>query len=87
MDNENCIPNVILLRCKEKNEITKFSGKWVNPEKIIVCEVTHTEKDGCHVFLIYRSHLQVLRYEYTTQEQQQHSGKYKRTVGRFLEMQ
>ena len=35
----------------EKNKnILNFVGKWMELENIILNEVTHTQKDSCHMF-------------------------------------
>ena len=34
----------------EKNDILKFSGKWMELENIILNEVTQTQKDDYHVY-------------------------------------
>lgn len=33
-----------------KNGIMSFAGKWVEPEKIILCEIIQTRKEKCHMF-------------------------------------
>ena len=34
----------------EKNGILKFAGKWMDLEKIILSEVTQTQKDNYHIY-------------------------------------
>lgn len=51
-----------------KNEILKFTGKWVVLEKIILREATQAKKDKHKMFaLICDFSLQIFRYVYTTQ--------------------
>lgn len=49
MDNENVIIYTIgYYLMVKKNKITKFPGKWMEPEIIILNEVT--QKDKCFMF-------------------------------------
>lgn len=38
----------------KKNEIIKFAGKWTYPEKIMLNEVTQTQKDKCYMICLPR---------------------------------
>lgn len=38
------IQNGILFNCKKKNEVTTFSGKWIDVEKSVLSEVTDPER-------------------------------------------
>ena len=47
--------NRILLSCKNRNEIMPFAATWMEPEIIMLSEISHKEKNKCHVIsLIYR---------------------------------
>ena len=46
MDKENVhLHNEILLSSKKINDHMKFAGKWTELERIILSEVTQTQKD------------------------------------------
>ena len=47
--------NRILLSCKKRNEIMPFAATWMELEIIMLSEISHKEKNKCHVIsLIYR---------------------------------
>ena len=46
MDKENVVHlHNEALNSREKNDILKFAGKWMDLENIILSEVTQTQKD------------------------------------------
>lgn len=50
----------------EKNELMILEGKWMEVEKIILSEVTESQKGKCHMLSPIRdSWLQVFRGEHT----------------------
>ena len=44
-----CIYNGILLSHNLKNEVLLFGTAWMNPEAIMLCEISQTEKDKYHI--------------------------------------
>jgi hypothetical protein len=34
----------------QKNEYMSVVGKWIEPVIIMLSEITHSQKDKCHVF-------------------------------------
>ena len=46
------IYNRILLSNKKKNEIMPFAAIWIDLEKVILSEVSQTEKDKYYISLI-----------------------------------
>lgn len=55
MNNKNVvyIPYQMLFSCKKKSEITKSAGKWMDLEKIMLREVTQTQKRQTFSLLSY----------------------------------
>jgi hypothetical protein len=47
MGKENMVHlyNRALHSCLKKNNVMKFAGKWMELEKIILCEIAQTQKD------------------------------------------
>ena len=56
MDKEDVVYmyNGILLSHKKKNEIIPFAATWMDPEMIILSEVSQTEKDKYHMISLIR---------------------------------
>ena len=46
------IYNRILLSNKKKNEIMPFAAIWIDLERVILSEVSQTEKDKYHMILL-----------------------------------
>ena len=44
---------------EKNNDILKFAGKWMDPESIILSEVTQTQKDKYHYVLTYEWFLNI----------------------------
>ena len=54
MDKEEVVHtyNGLLLSHKKKNKIIPFAATWMDPESIILSEVSQTEKDKHHMMLL-----------------------------------
>lgn len=50
MDKENCYIHTMEVIQRLKNEITKFSGKLMELEALILAKVTQTQEDKRHIF-------------------------------------
>jgi hypothetical protein len=40
----------------KNNDFMKFTGKWMELEYIILCEVTHSQKDTHGIYVLIRGH-------------------------------
>lgn len=64
-----------------KNEIRKYTGKWIEVENIILNQVTKSKEDNCQMF----SHLLILppksQKQVYNMEKTYKPGKYKQTIG------
>ena len=48
-ENEVYLHNGVLHR-RKKNDILNFAGKWMDPENIMLSEVTQIQKDKYHMY-------------------------------------
>ena len=51
MDKKNVVHNGVL-PAEKTNDILKFIGKWMDQENIILSEVSQTQKDKYHLYLL-----------------------------------
>ena len=58
MDEENAVylHNGVIIQLLKKNNDMKLAGKWMELEKIILSEVTQTQKDKHDIFSLISGH-------------------------------